>query len=378
MLYLDHAATTVVRPETREAMAPFLDGDYGNPSGVHAVSRAAKNAMEEAREQAAELLGAGHPLEIVFTGGGTEADNLAVLGSALAGGRRGGVVTNATEHDAVLQSAQFAARLGCAVVVLGVDEQGLVDPEEHAGAIREDTAVVSVMAANNEVGTLQPVAAVAEAVRAANPGVAVHTDAVQAFVSEDITVAATGADLIALSAHKFGGPKGVGLLRVPRGMELEPVVHGGGQELGMRSGTHNVAGIVGMAAAMRATVDDRAAFRGRVGAARDRFEEALRARVGGVEVNGPGARRLVQHSHIRFKGVPSETLLIRLDQAGIAAAAGSACHSGAVEVSHVLDAMGFDEDRAAESVRFSFGWVNEPGDGEEAARRVAAVVEELR
>ena len=378
MLYLDHAATTVMRPEARYAMAPFLAGRFGNPSGIHATSRSAKNAMEEARESAAELLGADHPLEIVFTGGGTEADNLAIVGRALAGGACAGIVTNAAEHDAVLQSARFAARLGCEVSILGVDARGMVDPQDYAAAVGAGTAVASVMQANNEVGTVQPVAHVARAVRAENPDVAVHTDAVQAFVSEEVTVAATGADLISLSAHKFGGPKGVGLLRVPRGMDLEPVIHGGGQELGMRSGTQNVAGIVGMAAAMKATVADRGAFRSRVGGARDRFEEVLSGALGGVEFNGAQSPRLVQHSHVHIKGVRSETLLIRLDQVDLAAAAGSACHSGAVEVSHVLDAMGFDEARAAESVRFTFGWINSPNDGEDAARRVAAVVEKLR
>ena len=359
-------------------MAPYLDDAFGNPSGVHAISRTAKNAMEAAREKAALLLGADHPLEIVFTGGGTEANNLAIVGKALAGGRRGAIVANAAEHDAVLQSVDFAARLGCDTTIVGVDEGGRSEPEEYAAAVSADTTVVSVMAGNNEVGTIQPVAEIAAAVRRVNPEVAVHTDSVQAFVSEEITVGSTAADLITLSAHKFGGPKGVGLLRVPRGMDLEPVIHGGGQELGMRSGTHNVAGIVGMVAAMDASVADRAAFRARVGATRDRFEKVLASQVIDVEVNGPKDWRLVQHSHLRIPGVRSDTLLIRLDQAEIAAAAGSACHSGAVEVSHVLAAMGFDETRAAESVRFTFGWVNEPDDGEDAARRVAAVVEQLR
>lgn len=378
MLYLDHAATTVMRPETRDAMAPFFDGTFGNPSGIHAVSRAAKNAMEAAREQAADLLGAAHPLEIVFTGGGTEANNLAIVGSALAGGRRRGVVVNAAEHDAVIQSAEFVRSLGCEVSIVGVDGTGLVSPDDYAAAVTGDTAVVSVMVANNEVGTVQPVSDVASAVRAVRPDVAVHTDAVQAFLSEDVTVAETGADLITLSAHKFGGPKGVGLLRTPRDMKLESVIHGGGQELGMRSGTQNVAGIVGMVAAMDVSVADREAFRLRVGGARDAFEAALQSLVQGVEVNGAPHRRLVQHSHIRIPHINSETMLIRLDQADIAAAAGSACHSGAVEVSHVLAAMGFDERQAAESVRFTFGWVNDIADGADAARRVAAVVEALR
>ncbi len=359
-------------------MAPFFDDAFGNPSGMHAVSQRAKNAMEEARERAAELLGAACPLEIVFTGGGTEADNLAVTGAALAHGNLGGVVTTAVEHEAVLESAHFVSRLGGSVAIVGVDRDGRVDPAQVAASVTTRTRVVSVMAANNEVGTLQPVAEVAAAARGVNPEVLVHTDAVQAYISEEITTASTGADLIALAAHKFGGPKGVGLLYVHDGIDLEPVLHGGGQELGRRSGTHNVAGIVGMVAAMEATVADRAAFRQRVGRARDRFESALLAAVPDVEINGTGEARLVQHSHLRIPGVRAETLLIRLDQAGLAAAAGSACQSGAVEVSHVLAAMGFDEAAAAECVRFSFGWPSVPEDGDRAAARVAAIVGELR
>jgi cysteine desulfurase len=376
MLYLDHAATTVVRPEVREAMAPFADEAFGNPSGIHGVSRRAKNAMEEARERAAELLGATKPLEIVFTGGGTEADNLAVLGSAIADGGRRRVVTSAIEHEAVLESARFAERLGCELHVVGVDGYGRVAPREIAAATGDET-IVSVMAANNETGAVQPLAEIANAARGAGQDVLVHTDAVQAFISVDVTAATTSADMISLAAHKLGGPKGAGLLYVRDGIALEPVIHGGGQELGRRSGTHNVAGIVGLVTAMEVSTLDREDFRRRVGGARDKFEEVLMAALGGIEltVNEP---RLVQHSHLRFPGVPSETLLIRLDQAGVAAAAGSACHSGAIEMSHVLAAMGASDEVAAESVRFSFGWVNDVIDGEDAAKRVAAVVAELR
>jgi len=378
MLYLDHAATTVVRPSVREAMAPFLDDRFGNPSGVHAVSRSAKNAMEAARERAAELLGARHPLEIVFTGGGTEADNLAVAGVALANGGRRPVVTCATEHEAVLETVRFLGRLGCPVTIVPVDSDGRVDPAAVSAAVTAETGVVSVMTANNETGVLQPIGAVAAAVRRITQDVAIHTDAVQAFVGEEVTVAATGADLISLAAHKLGGPKGVGLLWVRDGIALEPVLHGGGQELGRRSGTHNVAGIVGMVAAMEAAVADRAGFRERVGAARDGFERRLTERVPDVSFNAPEGHRLAQHSHVRIPGVTAETLLIRLDQEGIAAAAGSACHSGAHEPSHVLSAMGMTPDAAAECVRFSFGWPNRPEDGPEAADVVAAVVEAVR
>lgn len=377
LLYLDHAATTPMRPEARAAMGPFLSESFGNPSGVHSVSRRVKDAVEQARERAAEIIGADHPLDVVFTGGGTEADNLAVAGRALAAG--GGVVTTAVEHEAVLESAAFVERLGHTVRIVGVDRFGVVDPEEIAGAVDAQIAVVSVMAANNETGVCQPVVAIAKAVESASGGrVHVHSDAVQAFISEPVTVRSLGVDMLTLAAHKFGGPQGVGLLHARREVGLEPVLHGGGQELGRRSGTHNVAGIVGMVAAMEATVADRDRFRNDVGAARDGFEGALAAGVPDVEFTTPRDTRLVQHSHFRVPGIDSETLLIRLDRAGVAAAAGSACHSGAIEVSHVLAAMGLGEREAGESVRFSFGWTSTADDGVDAAARVAACVEALR
>lgn len=381
-MYLDHAATTPLRPEAFSAMAPFLGEAFGNPSGVHSVSRRAKNALEEARERVASLLGAGRPLEIVFTGGGTESDNLAVAGAALVSDgdrmRPGGVVTTAIEHEAVLETARFLSRLGGRIEIVGVDAFGRVDPGEVASAVTSDAAVVSVMAANNETGARQPVRKIAEAVRAAAPHVIVHTDAVQAFSSDDVTVDEAGADLVTLASHKFGGPKGVGVLYVRDGIRLEPVLHGGGQELGRRSGTHNVAGIVGMAAAMEATVADRERFRTTVGAARDGFERRLLELVPDVVVNGPLDDRLPQHSHLRFPGVSAETLLIRLDQSGVAASAGSACHSGAVTTSHVLAAMGMSREAASQCIRFSFGWNHRAQDGPAAAEAVAGVLAGLR
>ena len=282
MLYLDHAATTPLRPEAREAMAPYLDAAYGNPSGIHGLAREAKLALEDARERAAALLGAVHPLEIVFTGGGTESDNLGVAGPVLAAGRGAGIVTTAVEHEAVLETARFLERLGHPLSVIGVDAAGRVDPKAVAAAVDERTAVVSVLAANNETGWTQPVAETAELV-AERPGAAkVHTDAVQHFVSEDGRVDEWGIDLLTLASHKFGGPKGVGLLYVRDEIELEPVLHGGGQEVGRRSGTHNVAGIVGMVAAMEAAAADRERFRADVGVARDRFETRLATGLGPV------------------------------------------------------------------------------------------------
>jgi cysteine desulfurase len=247
-----------------------------------------------------------------------------------------------------------------------------VEPAAVADAVDATTGVVSIMTANNETGVTQPIRKIADEVRTRG-GALVHSDAVQSFISEEVAVAELGVDMLSLAAHKFGGPQGVGLLYVGRGIELEPAVHGGGQELGRRSGTHNVAGIVGMVAAMAAAVADRDDFRKRVGAIRDAFEVALVAAVPSVEFTLRGDR-LVQHSHFRVPGTPAETLLIRLDAAGVAAAAGSACHSGALEVSHVLTAMGLSAAAAAECVRFSFGWTNDAGDGAAAAAAVAASV----
>jgi len=300
-----------------------------------------------------------------------------VAGPALAADRRGGVVTTAVEHEAVLETSRFLERLGCPLTVVGVDADGLADPSVVVAAVTPETAVVSVMTANNETGARQPLSGIAAAVHAAGPAV-VHTDAVQAFVSEEVTAEALGADLITLASHKFGGPKGVGLLLAPREIPLEPVLHGGGQELGRRSGTHNVAGIVGMVAAMEAAAEDRGRFCIEVGEARRRFEETLEGAVEGFAVNGPLDTRLIQHSHIRIPGVSAETLLILLDGLGLAASAGSACSSGAIAVSPVLAAMGMAPAEASECVRFSFGWTTRPGDGDTAAAMVIEALANLR
>ena len=358
-------------------MAPHVGEIYGNASGSHSAARAAKNALEEARERAAALLGA-QPLEIVFTGGGTEADNLAIQGAALAGERRGGVVSTAIEHEAVLETAGFLELLGCQVSLVDVDPAGRVDPAAVAAAVEPDCAVVSVMAANNETGVTQPIREVSEAVKAVNPDLPLHTDAVQAFVSQHINVDELGIDMLSLAAHKFGGPKGVGLLYVRSGVALAPVLHGGGQELGRRSGTHNVMGAIGMAKAMEITVDNRKRFTVDVAEARRRFESRLLESIPDLEINAPLYARLVQHSHVRIPGVRNETLLVRFDQRGLAVSAGSSCQSGAADISHVLAAMGFDDERARECLRFSFGWTTTPEDGDAAAGIVIESVESLR
>ncbi|MGQ0848434.1 MAG: cysteine desulfurase family protein [Actinomycetota bacterium] len=369
MIYLDHAATTPLRPEAAAAMRPFLEGAFGNTSGSHGVSRRVKNALEEARERAAALIGA-QPTEIVFTGGGTEADTLALLGPALNAGGRRGVVTVATEHEAVLETTSFLAKLGCPTNVAGVDRFGVVDPEQLADLVNTDTAVVSVMTVNNETGTIQPVADVVETVKGANPATLVHTDAIQAYPAVDLGVGRLGVDLLSLGAHKFGGPQGVGLLYVRSGVGLEPVLHGGGQELGRRSGTHNVAGILGMVAAMEAAAD-RASYVATVTEARRRFEAKLSDR---AERTVPDDLTSPQHCHLRLP-VEADTMLVRLDRLGLAASAGSACSSGAATVSHVLTAMGLEATEARHSLRFSFGWTSRPAEAEEAAELVLKALE---
>jgi cysteine desulfurase len=377
MIYLDHAATTPMRPGVWEAMRPFADDVFGNSSGVHEVSRRAKNALEEARERVAAAIGAG-PREIVFTSGGTESDNLAIKGASLSSIPRRGVVTVATEHEAVLETTDFLRRLGVPTKVVGVDALGAVDISALIDAVDANTAVVSVMYLNNETGVIQDLKGINSAIEEQEPDVLVHSDAVQAFASEEVDVDDLGVDLLTITGHKFGGPKGAGLLYVREGTALEPVMHGGGQELGRRSGTHDVAGAVGLATAMEAAVADRTRFRSQVGQIRDDFEKRVLAGVPDAIVNTPEAGRSSHHLNLRFPGVRNETLLMRLDRAGVAASAGSACQSGASEVSHVLEGMGLSPGEARESVRFSFGWNNTADEATDAAAIVVDLVEELR
>ena len=372
MAYLDHAATTPVRPETVAAMLPFLTEHFGNPSGSHAVARRAKAALEDARDEVAAALGC-RPHEVVFTGGGTESDNLALAGvvAARGGGR---AVCAAAEHHAVLHTVHA---LGGTVV--GVDEDGAVDLDDLAAALQDgDTAVVSVMLANNEVGTVSPLGEVVELVRRLTPTAAVHTDAVQAFPWLDVATLAGDADLVSVSAHKFGGPKGVGALVVRDGTKLAPLVHGGGQEQERRSGTHDVAGIVGMAAAMKATVTSRDETVARVGPLRDRLVDGILAAVPGAAETGRRGRKVAGNGHVRFHGVESEALLFLLDEAGVCASAGSACASGAIEPSHVLTAMGVPEDEALGSLRLSLGTTTTDDDVDHAVKAVAEAVASLR
>ncbi len=377
MIYLDHAATTPMRPEVWEAMRPFATENFGNSSGVHDVSRRAKNALEEARERIAASIGAG-PREIVLTSGGTESDNLALKGTVFSSSPRRGVVTVATEHEAVLETASFLGRLGVPTDVVRVDGFGNVDLDALVDAVDANTAVVSVMMVNNETGATEDIARVVEAIRGHEPEALIHSDAVQAYSGQVVDVDRLGLDMLTISGHKFGGPKGAGLLYVREGTPLEPLMHGGGQELGRRSGTHDVAGAVGLAVAMEIAAADRQRYRSQVGQIRDDFEKRLTAGIDDLVVNTPVGSRSAQHLNMRFPGVRNETLLLRLDRAGVAASAGSACQSGAPEGSHVLEALGLAPEQARESIRFSFGWDSTLDEAVEAAEIVIDLVGELR
>jgi cysteine desulfurase len=377
--YLDYAASTPMRPEAVAAMEPFLSSCFANPSGIHRVARAAKTALEEARETVAEALGA-QPGEVVFTAGGTEADNLGVKGAARAARARHGldrVVTTAFEHKGVLAAADRLAGEGFDVRRARVLRSGTVDLDDLEGALDDRTAVVSVMLVNNEVGTIQPLAAVAELVRRRAPRAVLHTDAVQAVPWLDLAAAAD-ADLVAISAHKFGGPKGTGALVVRGDVPVQPLVEGGGQERGLRAGTVNVAGAVAMAAALRVTVDRRLEDNRRVAALRDRLLAGLTAAVPDTLVNGDPAAKVAGNGHVAFRGVEAETLLVALDRQDVYAAAGSSCSSGATEPSHVLAAMGLPRDDALASIRLSLGFSSTDADVDRALATIPPAVDRLR
>jgi len=383
--YLDHAASAPLRPEVAEAMAPYGNGRFGNPSGSHQVARAARRALDEARQQVADFLGT-EPGEVVFTSGGTEADNLAVLGPLAAQARLGrpaaAVVCSAVEHPAVLEAARWAARplpgaSAPELCLLPVDAGGVVLLEALDDLLGPGVGVVSVMLANNEVGSIQPLAMVADAVRRRAPGAVLHTDAVQAAPFVDLSVAAAPADLISISAHKLGGPTGVGALGVRHGTALAPLLHGGGQERELRSGTQDVAGIVGLAAACSAVAAGREAEGVRVAGLRDRLAAGL-ASLPGVRRTAAGAAVLPGHCHVLVAGVDREELVLLLDGAGVCASAGSACASGALEASHVLAAMGVTADEARGALRFSVGWTSTDADVDQALSATAAAVGRLR
>jgi cysteine desulfurase len=370
--YLDHAATTPMRPEAVEAMLPFLSDQFANPSGSHRFAREARKALDEARDEMAELLGCA-PGEVIFTSCGTEADNTAVLGTIA---RRGGVaVCGAAEHHAVLASVEHVHG-----VVVGTDEYGAIDIDALVGVLERTpgVSIVSVMAVNNEVGTITDLAAVSAVVRRHAPDAVLHTDAVQAPCWLDLRTITPLVDLLSLSAHKFGGPKGVGVLVARQGVAFEPMVIGGGQERERRSGTHNVAGIAAMTAALRCTDAERTSEIARIRMLRDHLVDVLARELPGVHETVPRERKVAGSAHVCIDGVENEALLYLLDEADVCASAASACAAGAMEPSHVLAAMGVPRERALGALRLTLGRTTTAADVDRGAAAVVAAVQRLR
>ncbi|MBV8880794.1 MAG: cysteine desulfurase [Planctomycetaceae bacterium] len=371
MIYLDNAATTRMKPEVRAAMEPFLDADYGNASSLHGAGRRARRALEDARETVAACLGA-DPKEIVFTSGATESNALALLGAAEAlRGRGDHLITTAIEHPSVLETVARLEQQGWTVTRLPVDAEGVVDPAALARARSPRTVLVSIMALNNEVGSVQPLAEL----RKAAPGAVFHTDAAQAIGK--IPVDGRAADLLTISAHKMHGPKGVGGLWIRKGTPLASQQKGGGQEFEKRAGTENVAGIVGLAAAMKLACAGQAADAARMELQRERLRSGLE-KLGGVRISGPEERRSSHILNIAFEGVDGEAAILSLDAAGICVSSGSACASLSRKVSPVLRAMGVPDDVARGSLRFSLSSLTRDEDIDAALKAVPAVIERLR
>ncbi|AGW41922.1 cysteine desulfurase [Leifsonia xyli subsp. cynodontis DSM 46306] len=353
MIYLDAAATSAVRRDVLEAMWPYLTGDFGNPSSHHSLGETAARALGEARSAVASWLGC-RASEVVFTSGGTEADNLAVKGIALANPRGRHLVTTPIEHEAVLASADHLVREhGFSVTLVPVGRDGLVDAADFAAALRPDTTLASVMLANNEVGTVQPVAELAAL--AHGHGILFHTDAVQAAGWLPLDVRALGVDALSVSGHKIGAPKGIGALCVRGRVPLEPVLHGGGQERGRRSGTENVAGAVGLAVAARAAAAGRDERATAARAARDAFVAAVLEAAPGAELTGHPSLRLPGTASFVFPGTSGEAVLLELERNGVVSSSGSACAAGSEDASHVLLALGYPAELARTAVRFSWG-----------------------
>ena len=375
-IYLDYAATTPLRPEVRARMEPFLSGDsFGNPSSLHADGQQAKRALDTARDTLADALGCQFA-EISFTGGGTESDNAALFGVMLANKSRGNhLITTQIEHEAVTETARFLETLGFRVTYLPVDEFGTVSPQSVADALTDDTILVSVMHANNEVGTIQPLKEIADIVH--TRGAFLHTDAVQTFGQLPVTVGALGADLITLSAHKIYGPKGVGALYVRSGITIEPLLHGGGQERERRSGTENVAAIAGFDEAVRCLLPEREAEAARLTPLRDRLWAGILAHLPNAVLNGHPTHRLPNNLNFSLPGLDAETLLLSLDRAGVSASSGSACTSGSIEPSHVLSAMGLSDARLKSALRLTLGRGTTAEEIDRTVEIVAEIAERL-
>ncbi|MDR0396043.1 MAG: cysteine desulfurase NifS [Oscillospiraceae bacterium] len=375
-VYLDNAATTRMDPEAVAAMTPYFTQAYGNPSSVHGYGREARRAVEESRAKLARALNAS-PDEIYFTGGGTESDNWAIKGAAARMSKKGKrVVTSAVEHHAVLHTCEELARGGFEITYLPVTDQGIVQPAALASAMKPDAAIVSVMTANNEIGTIQPIAELAAV--AHEYGALFHTDAVQAVGSIPVDVKALGVDMLSLSAHKFHGPKGIGALYVKKGVRIDTFIHGGAQERGRRAGTENVPYIVGMGAAIELAVERMDETGGRVRRMRDRLINGLMERIPEIRVNGDMERRLPGNANVSIRYVEGESLLLALDLKGVAASSGSACTSGSLDPSHVLLAIGLPHEIAHGSLRLTLSGGNTDADVDYVLEELPKIVTRLR
>lgn len=352
-VYLDNAATTALSPRVLEAMLPYFTQYYGNPSSVHAFGREAKQGLDRARDQVAKALHC-DPSEVIFTGCGTESDNTVLLGVAQRYGDKGKhIITTNVEHHAILHTCEYLEKQGYSVTYLPVDQDGLVTAEQVAAAIRPDTILVSIMFANNEVGTIMPIQEIGAVCK--EKGVLFHTDAVQAVGHIPVDVQAMHIDMLSLSAHKFHGPKGVGALYCRKGIRLPSYIMGGAQEKGRRAGTENVAGIVGLGAAIQLATEQLEENRAKMTALRDRLMTGIQARISEVKLNGHPTNRLPNNVNFSFKYIEGESILLMLDMNGIAASSGSACTSGSLDPSHVLLALGLPHEIAHGSVRLTLG-----------------------
>ncbi|HZI76484.1 MAG TPA: cysteine desulfurase family protein [Gemmatimonadales bacterium] len=378
-VYLDHAATTPVRSEVLEAMMPYLtDQTFGNPSSAHRFGRAARAGIEQARRQIAEALGA-EPSQVIFTSGGTEADNLSIVGAVLAARDRGApmcAAVSAIEHKAVIAAAHAVCHLGGREILLSVDRQGLVELDALDEALADKPAIVSVMWVNNEVGTVQPVGDIAA--RCQDAGVVFHTDAVQAVGKVPVVVKELRCTLLTLSGHKIGAPKGIGALIVRDRKAIEAILHGGGQQFGIRPGTENVAGAVALGRAVQLAVSEQPATAERLAKLRNHLVSRLKAVVPDIAINAHASPRAPHLLSVAIAGADSEALLMHFDLAGVAVSSGSACSTGAVEPSHVLVAMGVPRELALGTIRFSLGRDTSAADIERAIEVVPGVVEKVR
>lgn len=375
-VYLDYAATTPLLFEVYEAMKPYLFDKFANPSSIHSMGLEAREAIEESRKIVAEILGA-VPEEIIFTSGGSESNNLAIKGVAYAMKEKGNhLITSKIEHHAVLEPFHFLQKQGFEVTFLSVDRYGMVDPDDLKKAITKKTILVSIMHANNEIGTIEPIEEIGRVCK--EKGVYLHTDAVQSFGAIDTNVNNLNVDLLSISAHKFYGPKGVGVLYVKKGTRIESLIHGGAQEWGRRASTHNVPGIVGMAKAAEIAHKERKVRSNHAKNLRDKLIKNFLERIEDIRLNGHPEKRLPNNCHIVVKFIEGEALIMRLDEVGIEAATGSACSSGSLEPSHVLTTIGVSAEDARGSLRLTIGYPTTEEDIDYVIERLPGIVQELR